>query len=346
MEVALTLGQIAAHLNLELRGDENRQIDGMASLESATATELSFLANPKYRSQLKGSKAGAVILHPDLIDEFQGDCLISSNPYLSFAQATVLFDPTPSGNMQVSARASVAATASLADGVTVGDFAVIADNVSIGAGSVIGAGVHVGVGSKIGANCRIEAHVAIYHGVTIGSDVQIHANTVIGSDGFGFAPKPDGWQKISQLGGVRIGDRANIGANCTIDRGALDDTVIGDGVILDNQIHIAHNVVIGENTAMAGQSAIAGSAVVGRNCTIGGGVGIIGHLEVADNVHLTSRTLVTKSIKESGSYSSGVTMSDTATWRKNSARFNRLDEMYRRIVALEKLVPKDRDNNS
>jgi UDP-3-O-[3-hydroxymyristoyl] glucosamine N-acyltransferase len=206
----------------------------------------------------------------------------------------------------------------------------------IGPDVVLGAGVYVGQDSQLGAATRIYPHVAIYHDVHIGEYCIVHSQAVLGADGFGFAPGSDGWEKICQLGGVRIGDRVEIGACTTVDRGTLDHTVIADGAIIDNLVQIAHNCRIGRNTAIAGCAGLAGSTIIGDNCTLSGGVGVVGHLEICDNVHVTGMSMVTKSISEPGSYSSGTPLSATRDWKRNAVRFSQLESIQKRLVGLEK----------
>lgn len=332
----LTLGEVADRLGVECRGDRARPLQGMATLASADAGQLAFLANPKYRKYLQESRAGAVILSPALADDFAGDCLISADPYLTYARASRLFDRGPRPAPGLHPQASVSPTAQLHPDVAVGPFAVIGDGVVIGAGSVIGAHCVVGDGSRIGADCLLHARVTLYHDISIGDGCTLHSGVVLGADGFGFAPSREGWVKIHQLGGVRIGRNVEIGANTTVDRGALDDTVIGDGVIIDNQVQVAHNVRLGEGTAIAGCVGIAGSTSIGAHCSIAGGAGIAGHLQIADGVHITAMALITRSIARRGSYSSGTGTMETAAWRKSAVRFSQLDELYRRVLELER----------
>lgn len=332
----LTLGELAETLQLECVGDPSLEIRGLATLANAGEGELSFLANPKYEKQLAGTRASAVILHRKLADTTTLPALLSDNPYLAFARASALFDDTPllAG---VHHTATIASSAKLGDDVAIGPNVVIGDNVEIGANTVLHAGVVIGEGARLGERCVLFPNVSIYHGVTIGDDARIHSGVVIGADGFGFAPDGAAWTKIFQLGSVRVGDRVEIGSGTTIDRGALDDTVIGNDVILDSQVLIAHNVVIGDGSAFAGRAGVAGSSVVGKHCTVGGGAGILGHLTVADRVHITSCTLVTKSILEEGaSYSSGTPMMATSDWRKSAVRFSQLDTLSKRLAEVEK----------
>lgn len=333
----LSLAEVAHALGVDYRGDGSCLLSGIAPLSSARAGQLSFLANRKYASALATSEASAVILPPSLADEFHGHCLLSDDPYLMFARASALFDPVERPRAGVHPTAVV-----MSEGVhpsaSIGANCVVEADVVIGEGTVLGPGTVVGADSRIGRNCYLHANVTLYHGVTLGDEVNIHSGTVIGGDGFGFAPSADGWVKIHQLGGVRIGNRVEIGANCCIDRGALDDTIIEDGVIMDDQIMIAHNVVVGAGTAMAGCCQVAGSAVIGKRCTLAGNVGVVGHITICDGVHVTARTMVTRSIKEPGSFSSGTPMMDSGQWRKSAARFSKLDELHRRVVALERQV--------
>ncbi len=340
VKASLTLGEIADHLGLECRGNRARRLTGLANLATANETHLSFLANPRYKKFLDDTRAGAVILAADMAANARCDSLISDQPYLSYARATHLFDASPRLSPGIDASACVSGSAKIASGVAIGPRCVIGENVDIGAGTQIGAGTVIGDDSSIGARCTLHANVTLYHGVLIGDDCRIHSGAVIGADGFGFAPHAGGWEKIAQLGSVRIGCGVEIGANTTIDRGALEDTVIGDAVIIDNLCQIAHNVRIGEGTAIAGCVGIAGSAVIGAHCMIGGGAGIPGHLTIADGVQIQAFTRVTGSIDEPGSYTSGTGAMETAAWRKNAVRFAQLDELYRRVVELERQIKK------
>jgi UDP-3-O-[3-hydroxymyristoyl] glucosamine N-acyltransferase len=334
--VAYTLGELAQRLQLELRGDSELSLTGLASLPSAQADQLSFLSDKRYRADLQSTQAGAVIVTAEFADQVPGNCLIASNPYLAYAQASQLFDDAIGWGEGIAETAVVHPTA------TIHPTAIIAPNCTVGEGVVIGAGTRIAPGcviageTSIGENCLLHANVTIYHKVQIGDRVTVHSSTVLGADGFGFAPSKTGWIKIAQLGTLVIGDDVEIGSCTTIDRGAIDDTVIENGVIIDNQVMIAHNCRIGEGTAIAGCVGIAGSTIVGKNCTIAGGVGLAGHMTIADNVHLTGMSLVTKSITESGSYSSGTGTMETREWRKSAVRFSQLDDIYKRLIDLEK----------
>ncbi|WP_373096773.1 UDP-3-O-(3-hydroxymyristoyl)glucosamine N-acyltransferase [Zhongshania sp.] len=332
---AFSLAELAAALELDFRGDAATRLVGIAPLATASIAHLSFISNSKFKAALQNSSAGAVILHPELASDYTGNCLITADPYLAYARASALFDPMEKPRAGVHPSAVVVAV-DVDESVSVGANCVIEQGAVIGAGTVLGPGTVIGANSKIGENCYIHANVSIYHGVSIGNEVVIHSGVVIGGDGFGFAASPTGWQKIHQLGGVRIGDRVEIGANSCVDRGALDDTVLGDNVICDDYTMIAHNVIVGDGTAMAAGCQIAGSAVIGKHCTLAGNVGVVGHITIADHVHVTARGMITKSILEPGSYSSGTGMMETAVWRKNAARFTKLDELFRRVGFLEK----------
>lgn len=331
-----TLGELAEQLGATLRGDAATLVSGLATLQDAAPDQLSFLANAQYRKYLKDSRAAAVLLTPRDAEDYPGAALIVANPYLAYARASHLFETRPDAPAGIHPTALVAADAQVDPSASIGAYVVIEQGARIGAGVVIGAQSFIGARSRIGAGGRLAPRVTLYHDVTIGERVVIQSGAVIGGEGFGFANEQGAWQKIAQIGGVRIGDDVEIGANTTIDRGALSDTLIGNGVKLDNQIMIAHNVQIGDNTAMAGCTGISGSTRIGRNCMIAGGVGMVGHIEVCDNVFVTGMTMVTRSITEPGSYSSGTALQPAAEWRKSAARIRNLDEMARRLQQLEK----------
>ena len=331
-----TLGQLAERLGATLRGAEGKLIAGLATLQEAGPEQLSFLANAQYRKYLAQTRAGALLLTAADAEGYAGDALIVANPYLAYAQLSHLFDRKPQAAAGVHATAVVAADAQVDPTASVGAYAVIEAGAQIGAGVSIGAHCVVGARSVIGEGGWLAPRVTLYHDVRIGKRVVIQSGAVIGGEGFGFANDKGVWQKIAQIGGVSIGDDVEIGANTTVDRGALSDTLIGNGVKLDNQIMIAHNVQIGDNTAMAGCVGISGSTKIGRNCMIAGGVGMVGHIEVCDNVFVTGMTMVTRSITEPGAYSSGTAMQPAAEWKKSAARIRQLDDMAKRLRELEK----------
>lgn len=334
--VSWRLGELAARLGVTLRGDPEVEINGLASLEHAQANQLGFLANPKYCKQLESTAAGGVIVDAEAAERFGGNSLISPHPYSTYIECARLFDPSPRPDPGIDSSARISPEARVDPTASIGPFAVICSGARIDAGAVIGAHCHVGAGALVGARTRLYPQVVLYHGVTLGADCIVHSHAVIGGDGFGYAPLNPGWEKIPQLGGVCIGDRVEIGSMTTVDRGALDDTWIGDGVKIDNHVQVAHNVRIGPNTAIASGTGISGSTVIGRNCTIGGAVGIAGHLTIADGVHLTGMAMVTGSIREPGAYSSGTGLMESREWRKNAARFRQLDETTRRLKELER----------
>jgi len=331
-----TLAEIAAKIGATVNGDENLEVNSLATLLNAQHGQIAFLANKKYRQQLVNTQASAVIISEDFLDKCPTNSLVMSNPYLGYALVAQLLDTTPKTASSIHQSAVIHSSAILGDNVTVGANAVIEAGVTLGNNVSIGAGCFIGVNAQIGSNTSLWSNVSIYHEVKIGTDCLVQANTVIGSDGFGYAPVKGTWLKIPQLGSVIIGNCVEIGASTTIDRGALDDTIIEDNVILDNQIQIAHNVVIGAGTAMAACSVVAGSTIVGKNCTLAGLVGVNGHIEIADNCVFTGMAMVTKSITESGVYSSGMPVADNKDWRRTNARIKKLDDMAKRLSALEK----------
>jgi len=330
------LADIAARFDLELRGDPRLRIDGVATLANAGPSQIGFLANPRYRSQLADTHAGAVIVRADDAAACSGACLIAEDPYVSFARVGTLFERQPATAPGVHPSALVAPGATIDDGASIGPFCVVEADAHIGSGTILGAHCIVGRGCRIGAQSRLVARVTLVQDVTLGQRVLVHPGAVIGADGYGLAFEKDHWIKVPQLGGVVIGDDCEIGANTTIDRGALGDTVLGDDVRLDNQIQIAHNVRIGSHTAMAGCSAVAGSATIGQYCLIGGSAGILGHLTIADRVTVHAMSLVTHSIREAGEYTSGTPIQPNRQWRRNAARFRHLDDIARRVDAIEK----------
>lgn len=337
MSRSYTLAELAEYLDADYAGDPDCPLHALATLHSAQAGDISFIANPAYKKYLGTTRASAVILAPDLASEFPGNKVLVANPYLAYARLTALYRQHSS--LPVGQHATVVAGSgcSVAPDAVIGPHVVLGDDVEVGSGVEIGPGCTIGDGCVIGPGCRLAAGVALYHNVRLGADCIVHSGVVLGADGFGFASQEDGsWLKIHQLGGVVLGDRVEIGAGTTVDRGALDDTIIGDGVKIDNQVQIAHNVRIGKNTAIAGQAGIAGSTTVGENCTLAGGVGVVGHITIADNVHITAMSLVTHSIGESGSYSSGTPLSTTSEWRRNAVRFKQLNELAGQLKRINK----------
>lgn len=337
--MALTLADLAAHAQAECVGDAAQKIEGVNTLQHGVAGEIGFLSNPKYRSQLADTGLSAVVVSPADAESLQASGksgLVHANPYATFARVAALFDQTPCAADSVHASATVSPTAQLAADAHIGPGAVIRDGAVIAAGAQIGANSVVGVDAVIGEHSVIEANVTIYHQVRIGARCRIHSGTVVGADGFGWAPDQGDWVKVPQLGTVVIEDDVDIGANCCIDRGTLGDTVIEQGVKLDNFIQIAHNVRVGAYTVMAAQTGVAGSATVGKHCLVGGNVGIAGHISVADGCTLTARAMVLNTIEEKGSYSGGVPLMTTSQWRRSMARLRQLDETNKKLSRLEK----------
>ena len=338
--VLARLGPLAQLLGAELVGDADLEVSRIGTLENADRTTIGFLANPRYLSQLATTQAGCVIVAPALRDAAvaRGAALIHADPYLAFARRTQWWAAharrAPLHGVHVSAvveeGAHIAATASI------GAFAFIGRGAQIGAGAVIGSHAHIGEDAAVGAGTWLKARVTLSDGCRMGARGIVHSGAVIGADGFGFAPHEGRWEKIEQLGGVTIGDDVEIGANTCIDRGALDDTVLEDGVKLDNLVQIGHNVRIGAHSAFAGCVGVAGSARIGRHCTAGGGAIILGHLEIVDHVHISAATVITRSIHKAGTYSGMFPFDDNASWEKNAATLRQLHALRDRLRALEK----------
>ncbi len=336
MRVAHRLDDIARQVDAQLVGDADCIISSISVLQDAEPGSISFLSNRKYRKYLKTTKASAVVLGPEFLDDCPTNALVSDNPYLTFAKAAQLMTVSPAKRAGRHLSAIVAPSAQIDISASIGPGAVIEDNAVIGARVGIGAGCVIGEGCQIGDDSRLVANVTLCHEVTIGQRVLIHPGAVIGSDGFGLANDDGRWVKVPQLGSVSIGDDVEIGANTTIDRGAIKDTVIEDGVKLDNQIQIAHNVKIGAHTAIAACVGVAGSTRIGKHCTLAGGVGVVGHLDIADNVHFSAQTLVTRSFSEPGYFSGNLPAVPNSVWRKTIARIRQLEETTQRVKRLEK----------
>jgi UDP-3-O-[3-hydroxymyristoyl] glucosamine N-acyltransferase len=334
IDVSFRLDELVARLGGELVGDPAATVDRVATLDQAGAGDLAFLANPKYQSRLASCRASAVIVAPGARALTDLPRIVTGDPYSYFARVAQLFNPPEAVHPGVHPAASVASP--VPPSVMVAACASVDVGVELGEGVVIGPGCRIGRGVNIGAGTRLNANVTVYQDCVIGAGCIVHSGAVIGSDGFGFARERDGsWIKIPQVGRVVIGDDVEIGANTTIDRGALDDTVIGNGVKLDNQIQIGHNVRVGDNTAIAGCVGVAGSTTIGARCMIGGQAGIIGHLNIADDVVISAGTLVTKSISRAGVYTANLPVQGHAEWVKNFAHLRHLDSLVDRIRALE-----------
>jgi UDP-3-O-[3-hydroxymyristoyl] glucosamine N-acyltransferase len=343
LAIELSLGDIAAHLGGELIGDASIRVTRIGPLEGATPSTISFLSHPKYQSQLATTDAACVLVAPAMRDlaVARGAAIVLDDPYLGFARLTQLWAKRtrPSPTLGVHPSAVVDPAASIGEGVCIGPLAVIEAGVTVGEGAVIGSHCVIGAGAVIGANTRLASHVSIGFGCSIGQRGIIHSGVVIGGDGFGFAPVEGRWEKIEQLGNVRIGDDVEIGANTCIDRGAMADTVLEDGVKLDNLIQIGHNVRVGAYTAMAGCVGVAGSANIGAHCQIGGGAVVLGHLTLADHVIISAASVVMRSILKPGQYSGVFPIDDNAAWEKNAATLRQLHGLRERLRALEKKTP-------
>lgn len=337
MTVSVSLGELAQALGLEVVGNKSLRVSGIANLADATADQLTFLFNSAYRMHLSTTCAAAVVMRADDAQGFGGNALISDQPRMTWAQVAHWFDPTPIPDQQIHPTAVIDPTCLLGQGVTIGANVVIEMGSVIGDGVTIGAGCVLGEGVVIGDQTRLFANVTLYHQVTVGIQTLIHSGAVIGADGFGFElDRSRGTLvKIPQIYSVRIGNQVEIGAGSTIDRGALNDTLIGDGVKLDNQVQVGHGTRIGANTAISGCTAIAGSTRVGAHCLIGGAVGIIDNIDIADQVEVTAMSLVSQSITAPGRYSSGTGLLPSRAWKRSIVGFKQLDKVLKRIRGLE-----------
>ncbi len=335
MAKSYRLKDFVEKFGLQLHGDPDEEISAVGSLDSATSGQISFYNLNRFKSNLKITNAAAVIIGEDDLAHCPTNALVSTNVYADYARIASLFDNSPAPMPGIHPAASVADSAQIPASASVGANAVIEDGVQLGQGVIIGAGTVIGIQSVVGDQCRLAANVTLCHGVTLGKRVIVHPGAVIGADGFGLAMDEGRWIKVPQLGGVEIGDDCEIGANTAIDRGAIGNTVLEEDVRLDNQIQIAHNVHIGAHTAIAGCAAIAGSVRIGKYCLFAGNAGVIGHLEIADNVTIMARTLVTHSIHEPGVYG-GYDAQPNSEWRRNLARLKKLDSLIRRFIRLEK----------
>jgi len=310
---------------------------GVATLAGAQPGQLAFLANPRYRAQLPATHASVVVVRAEDADGgFPGTLLVAADPYVAFARIGALFDVPVASAPGIHPSAVIDDAATIDATAHIGPFASVGARSVIHAGAVVGPGCSVGEDCIVGEGCNLGANVTLVRRVRLGMRVLVHPGAVLGADGFGLAMDGGRWIKVPQLGGVVVGDDCEIGANTTIDRGALEDTVLEEDVRLDNQIQIGHNVHVGAHTAMAGGAAIAGSARIGRYCLIGGCAGVVGHIELCDRVIVTAMTLVTHSIREPGEYSSGTPLMDNRNWRRNAARFKHLDALARRVQSIDK----------
>ena len=338
--VQVSVNDLAALVGGDAVGDSSLQIYRIGPLDTAQSDTLSFLSNPRYRSQVTASRAGCVLLSRSQADLAAGrpSAILCDDAYLAFAKVTQWWarQVRPRGPSGIHPTAYVAPSARVDPTASLGPFVVVEDGAVIDAHAVLGPHVCVGSDSRVGAGTVLHASVALYANCRMGSDGVVHAGAIIGADGFGFAPSNGEWVKIEQLGGVTIGNNVEIGANTCIDRGALEDTVLEDGVKLDNLVQIGHNVRVGAHTAMAGCVGVAGSARIGKHCTVGGGAIILGHLELTDHVHISAATVVTRSILKPGQYTGVFPMDENSAWEKNAATLRQLHAMRDRLRSLEK----------
>jgi len=331
-----TLAGIGEQFGLTVVGDGRVRITGIAALDEAGPEDITFLFSAKYQNRLPACKAGAVVVSPKVATTLSRPCLISDQPRLAWARIATLFDVSEAW-LEIHPTAQIDETAELGPGVSIGPNAIVRAGAVLGSGVALGSGVVVGENVHIGDGSHIHANVVLYHQVQIGNHCIVHANAVIGADGFGFEfdPAAKALLKIPQVYGVRIGDQVELGAGTTIDRGALSDTEVGDGVKIDNQVQIGHGTKIGAHTVISGATAIAGSTRIGRYCMIGGAVGIIDNLTISDRVEITAMSLVTQSINEPGRYSSGTGLMASRHWKRNVVVFKKLDDLYKRLRKLE-----------
>jgi len=334
--VSFLLSELATRFDLRLKGSPEVKIRSVASLQDADKGDISFCTGGRHLSELEGTQATAVVIHPDISEQYPGNALLSENPHLVFAKIARLLHPEkrkPAGihpSSVVHAEAFVHKTASVAENV------VIEKSVNIAAGCEIGAGSFLGEDTVIGEGTVLKNNITIHHETVVGKSCILHSGCVVGSDGFGHVPEMDHWLPIPQLGKVVIGNDVRIGANTAIDRGALGDTLIGNGVKIDNLVHIAHNVSIGDDTAIAACAGIAGSASIGKRCTLAGQVGVVDNISICDDAHFTGQTAVRTDITVPGIYSSGVLLEETRSWLKNATRFKQLNFLFKQVRDLTK----------
>jgi UDP-3-O-[3-hydroxymyristoyl] glucosamine N-acyltransferase len=332
----INLGELAAQFHCELVGDADVIIDSVAGLNNAGPNSLSFLSNPKFRGQLAETQAAAVVLRAEDVDYSPVAALVSDNPYADYARMAAVIHPPPSyapgidASAVVAPTAEISRTAHIAAHVSIGDRSTVGDNVYVGPGTVIGPDC------RVGNDCRLIANVTLVRDVNLGLRGILHPGVVIGADGFGNAITRAGWIKVPQLGGVRIGDDVEIGANTTVDCGAIEDTVLEDGVRIDNLCMIGHNVHVGAHTAMAAMSAIAGSTTVGKRCLFAGKAGVAGHITICDDVVVSGKAVISKNITEPGVYAGAFTAEPAREWNRKVARFRRLGQLIERVNKLEK----------
>lgn len=331
----MRLDQLGDKLGVSVHGDGRHTVSRLAPIESAGPDDLAFVVGKRYTEALKASLAGAVILPQTMLDDAPGNALVSDNPYACYAQASWLLSPQSTHQPGIHATAVVHPDAQIAPSACIGEFVVIGSGSIIEEDAVISAHCHVGCESRIGMGTLLFPRVTVYDNVVLGAHCRVQSGAVIGSEGFGYAWTGKHWRQIQQTGGVRIGQYVHVGANTTIDCGAIEATIIEEGVILDNQIQIAHNVQIGKHTAIAGCVGIAGSTTIGAHCQIGGACNIVGHISICDQVIINAASLVTRSIDEKGRYGSGMPLQQEQVWRRTFVNLGRLDRLFKRVARLE-----------
>lgn len=339
--MAISLGELSVQFGCELVGDPKSTVSRVATLASAASGDLSFFANSAYRDALRKTSASAVIVRPDDADDCPVNALLATDPYLAYAKMAALLYPSPSLAKGIHPSAVVASSATVCESSQIDANAVVDDDAVIDDGVYVGPGVVIGPRCRVGKNTRILANATLVQDVVMGARCIVHPGAVVGADGFGNAMSTDGWQKVPQIGGVRIGSDVEIGANTTIDRGAIEDTVIENGVRLDNLVQIAHNVVVGEHTAMAAFVGVSGSTTVGKRCMLAGRVGVVGHINICDDVVVGGAAVVSKHITEPGYYTGSFPAEKDREWKRKVARFRRLDDLNRRVGQLEKTAGGD-----
>ena len=326
---------IASAIGGDCRGNGDTEVHNLAPISEAGPHQLTFVSNSRFRIHLAKSRAGAVILREDDLTAWSGTAIVCHDPYVGYARAAQILDTTPSPPVGIDHSAIVATDSVVDCSASIGANCVIESRSTIGADTIIGPGCVISEGASVGKGTRLYANVIVYHGVRIGERCVVQSGAILGSDGFGNARENDRWIRIPQLGGLSIGDDVQVGANTTIDRGSLGNTVVGNGVVIDNQVQIAHNCNIGDHTGIAGCVGISGSVTIGKHCTLAGGVGITDNIEIADHVQITTMSLVSSSIRSSGIYSSGTGQMANRVWKRAIVRFRQLDNIARRLKALE-----------
>ena len=330
------LSELAQRFDLELKGQAEAEINAVASLQDARTGSISFCTGRRHLAELEKTRATAVILDPDLSEHYSGNALLSEDPHLAFTRIAHLLHPSSRKPAGTHVSAVVHAQAMVHESASIAEYVVIEKSASIAADCEIGAGCYIGEGVIIEQGTVLKSNVTLYHGTSLGKDCVLHSGCVIGSDGFGHARDGEHWLPVPQIGRAVIGDEVSIGANTTIDRGALGDTSIGNGVKIDNLVHIAHNVTIGDDTAIAACVGIAGSTNIGKRCTLAGQVGVADNIDICDDTHFTGQTAVRASITEPGVYSSGILLEDTRSWSRNAMRFKQLNTLFKQVRELTK----------